>query len=418
MTMQTPEAPAATRPTRTDDALLDPDRALELVLEHTPQGRVEPRPVAQALGLWLAEDVAAGAPQPPFGRALMDGFAVCVEDGGRAVEVVDEAAAGRSAQAEVRAGVAVSIMTGAPLPVGTEAVVRLEDVEWQGERLRLPEGLSSGQHLQPAGALCRAGEVVLSAGTEMTPLALAAAISCGRSSVRVRQPPALAVVSTGDELSAAGEPLGAAQIHDSNGPMMAAMARAMGVASPTVLHGPDQPERLARVIEQAADADMLVLSGGVSMSRFDLVPEVLQGLGARIVFHRVRQRPGKPLLFAVRGSQLVFGLPGTPLGTHFGFSRYVATSIRHWLGAPPRPARLRGRLVGPLEARCKRTLFRLVRVEGSAEGYLIDPLRWRGSSDTVGPMRANAYCRFEPGRYELGAGTELDFEPIGPLDFG
>jgi len=342
----------------------------------------------------------------------MDGYAVCAQDAGRDIHIVDEVAAGSSGSTQIRSGIGVAIMTGAPVPPGTEAVVRLEDVLLDGDHIHLPEGVKPGQHLQAAGELCPVGDTTLPAGSRLTPLALATAVACEYAQLKVRSAPKLTVITTGEEIAPAGQPLAAAQIHDTNGPMLLGMAQSAGVSSPTLRHAPDDPTKLAEVIEAAQDADMLILSGGVSVSRFDMVPSVLKQLGAHIVFHRVRQKPGKPILFATRGRQLVFGLPGTPLGSHLGFHRYVTASIRKWLGAQPEPTRLGGSLTSPLHARSDRTLFRLVRAQWSAEGYRIDPLRWRGSSDLVGPTRANGYCRFAPGEHELPAGAELAWEPL------
>jgi molybdenum cofactor synthesis domain-containing protein len=195
--------------------------------------------------------------------------------------------------------------------------------------------------------------------------------------------------------------------------MLSAMAREAGVTALTIDHAPDDERALAERIEQHASADLLVLSGGVSMGRRDLVPSVLARLGARTIFHRARQQPGKPLLFARRGAQLIFGLPGTPLGSHFCFHRYVAAAIRKWLGLEPAPSRHAGVLTAALRAQSDRVLFRLVRVRPSPPGWQIDPLRWLGSSDIIGPALANAYCRFEPGDHQLPAGAELAWEPVG-----
>jgi molybdenum cofactor synthesis domain-containing protein len=194
--------------------------------------------------------------------------------------------------------------------------------------------------------------------------------------------------------------------------MLVAMARELGVAQLTLDHALDDETMLAAAIERASAADMLVLSGGVSMGRRDLVPAVLSRLGARIVFHRVRQQPGKPLLVALRRDQLVFGLPGTPLGCHLGFHRYVGAAIRKWAGRSTELPRYRGTLGAPLRTASERVLFRLVRVTRQQSHWEIAPLRWLGSSDVIGPAAANAYCRFEPGTHELEAGSELDWEPL------
>jgi molybdopterin molybdotransferase len=406
------------RPSERASDLLDPDQALGLVLEHTPVGPVAERPLADAIGLWLAEDLLARLDQPPFGRALMDGFAVKVADAGRLVRVCGDAAAGRPAAAPVEPGTAIEIATGAPCPPGADAVVKLEEARREAGLVQLPERIAAGQHLQPAGELRRAGQAVVPAGTRVTPLVLAAALASGCPLGRLRSPPSLAVITTGDELRTAGDALGGAEIPDSNGPMLCAMAGALGLGAPLRLHALDTPTALRAALEQAGDVDLLVLSGGVSVGKRDLVPGALAELGAQVVFHRVRQQPGKPLLFALRGRQLVFGLPGTPLGSHLGFHRYVTAAIRRSMGAPTLVAKQNGRLSRPLRTRGERTLFRLVRAELADDGWRLDPLRWRGSSDLVGPALGNGYCRFDPGEHDLPAGARLEWEPLGTPEVG
>jgi molybdopterin molybdotransferase len=400
----------------TDAELVDPDRALGLVLEHTPSGRIEQRALPDALGLWLAEPLVASLDQPPFARALMDGYAVRTADAGRSVQVRGDAAAGHEAAVDVGPGSAVEIATGAPCPLGTEAVVKLEDTRRTAGLVVLPERIEPGAHLQPAGALRRAAETVAPAGTKVTPLVLAAATASGCTEARAWTPPSVAVITTGDELRGPGAAPGGPLIPDSNGPMLLAMIRALGVVDVRHLHAADDPAELVRAITEAQDADVVVLSGGVSVGKRDLVPQALESLGARTVFHRVRQQPGKPLLFALRTSQLVFGLPGTPLGSHLGCHRYVGAAIRKWLGAPVARTRLRGRLSSALRTRGERTLFRLVRVELGEDGWRIDPLKWRGSSDLAGPALANGYCRFDPGEHDLAIGSVLDWEPLTTQD--
>lgn len=392
--------------------MIDPDRALELVVEHAPTGRSVELPLDEALGYCLAEPLVARSRQPPFDRALMDGYAVVLADGGRRVPIAGEASAGRAFSGPLARGAAVSIMTGAPCPPGTEAVVKVEDVTTEGGEVALPAAVVAEAHVQRAGALAELGETILPAGTLLTPLALAAAVAAGSARGRVRAAPTMAVITTGDELQRPGEPLGADQIHDSNGPMLAAMAQSLGVREIHRLHGSDDATELEGVLEQAAQTDLIVVSGGVSMGRYDLVPRIVASLGARTIFHRVCQKPGKPLLFAERDGKLIFGLPGTPLGSHLGFHRYVRPCIRRWMGRPTGVACRAGVLTHLIEQTSRRTLFRLVRGEPADHGWRLDPLRWRGSSDLVGPALANGYCRIEPGTGSLPRGATLEWEPL------
>lgn len=393
-------------------ALLDPDRALVLVLEHAPGPRPVRRLLVNALGSRLLDPILARVAQPPFDKALMDGFAVRLGDRGQVVRCVGAVAAGGAPETMLEPGQTVEIMTGAPCPRGTEAVVKVEDVLREGDEITLPPYLEPGQHIQPEGLLCKPGEVILPKGTLLTSLALATALSVGATEARVGGAPSVAIVTTGDELATPGTPLGASQIYNSNGPMLQALALAAGASHVLALHARDSEESLGEALAAARDEDILVFSGGVSMGRYDLVPGALVAAGFEKIFHRVAQKPGKPIFFGVRGSQLAFGLPGTPLGSHLGFHRYVAAAIRRRLGSPPRRRQRMGRLTSDLRTAGGRTLFRLVAVEEGARGWDIDPLKWGGSSDLAGPGRSNAYIRFDPGERQLRVGDVLPFELI------
>jgi molybdopterin molybdotransferase len=394
---------------------ISPERALELVLAETPAGRVAEVSPANALGLVVAETVTADRDYPPFARAMMDGYAVRLADAGRTVPVVGEVAAGQNTDLAVAPGNCVSIMTGAPCPAGTEAVVPKEQVVLEERGVRLPAGIEGGQHVAPQGSEVRQGEPVLREGTVVTPLGVGVLASVGCQRVRVFDPPRVAVIATGDELVPAGAPPGPAQIRNSNGPMLAAAVRRIGLAEPALLHARDTLESLAAALAEAdaARADLVLLSGGVSAGRYDLVPEAVAAHGATILLHKVTQKPGKPLFFARKGTQLLFGLPGNPLSSHFCFHRYVAAAARLLAGRPPEPPTDRGVLASPLETSSERTLFLTARVEREGERWRVTPWVTRGSADHFGCPDANAYITCPPGTHRLEAGTPIDFEWMG-----
>ncbi len=396
--------------------LMDPDVALTMVLQRAGVPRAQELGLAEALGRTLVEPVRASADQPPFGKAMMDGFAVSVADAGQWVDVIDEVAAGHRSERSVAPGAAIAIMTGAPCPDGTEAVVKVEDTQRDGDRVELPALIVGGQHFEAQGGFCHAEDEIIPAGTTLTSVNMAVIASMGQASVQVAAAPSVVVITTGDELGKPGEPLGAAQIYDSNGPMLLAQARLVGAGEIRRLHARDTPESLAQSLDQVRDADIVVLTGGVSMGRYDLVPGAVKAAGGEQVFHKLKQKPGKPIFFAVRGRQLIFGLPGTPLGSHLGFHRYVAAAIRQLHGRDPARERRTGVLTEALQMHGRRTLFRLARARRVDGSWLVDPLPWRGSSDLCGPSLSNCYLRFETGETLLEAGDELEFELIDGLD--
>ncbi len=226
----------------------------------------------------------------------------------------------------------------------------------------------------------------------------------------------MAIITTGSELVPPGQSPLPWQIRDGNGPMLAAMAEAAGMKDPLMLHADDRLDAIHAALAQAAEHEIVLLSGGVSAGNYDLVPQALEHFGARIVFHKVTQKPGKPLLLATKGRQLLFGLPGNPLSCHLGFDRYVAAAIRQREGMPAVPAPFHGALATPLRWKGGRTFFLLARAERSGPmllDWLVHPLSGVSSADIFTPSRANCYVRVPPGSDELPAGSSVPFTWIG-----
>lgn len=395
--------------------MIDPDSAQNLVIERSSPAAKARVAIDHALGLTLAEPIRSDRDYPPFDRAMMDGFAVVVSDAGRTVSVVGEVAAGDLPKSAVTRGHAVEIMTGAPCPEGTEAVAPKEDARRDGDCVLLPPELRAGQNIAPRGSECAAGTVVLDVGDVITPLALASIVTFGYENVRVFPRPTLAIITTGNELVAPGAMPGPSQIRNSNGPMLTAYVRSMQVEPMLVTHARDTVGEFRRALAMAADADFIVLSGAVSEGKFDVVPQALEQFGATTVFHKVSQRPGKPILFATRGSQLIFGLPGNPLSCQLGFHRYIGPAIRKFMGRPALPPRYSGILAEPFAMKGPRTLFQLSRAECDGGQWRITPLKGKGSADLYSAARANALARFEPGAGILEAGAPINFEMTLPL---
>lgn len=410
-------------PRNTFAGMIDPDQALACVLEHTAVAPARSVAITDAVGLVLAREVRADRDYPPFDRAMMDGYAVCTADAGRTVPVAGLVAAGdpRSGTAalRVRPGLAIEIMTGAACPEGTEAVVMKEKVRREGDQVTLPGEIGVGDHIAARGSECHEGEPLLTPGDPLTPLAVAVLATVGLTEVDVIPEPSLAMITTGDELAGPGEVPGTTQIRDSNGPMLLAQARRAGLSRCRGLHAFDTLASLTAALAECEDADIVVLTGGVSAGRFDLVPEAIAARGGEILFHKVSQKPGKPMLFARRqragdGAQLLFGLPGNPLSTHLGFHRYVLPAVRKRMGRRAVvPETARGRLAAPLAIGADRTLFVPLRVEREAQGFAATALHGEGAADVFATSSANAYLRLPPGEHLLPAGTDIEFEWTG-----
>lgn len=405
-----PAVPDTTRKEWMDMAeLVSPDTALRLV--RAAATALAPTRVAieDALGLRLCEPVRSDRPYPPFDRAMMDGFAVALADAGRVATVVGEVAAGEASTACVSPGSAVRIMTGAACPQGTEAVVPVERVHETSEGVTVPEDIRRGQNVAAMGSECPEGATVAQAGDAVTPLVVASLAMFGSTRVSVIPRPACAVITTGGELVDHRTEPDERQIRNSNGPMLAALLRAAGVPNAERVHADDTPESLSAALDRTAFADIIVLTGGVSAGKYDLVPAAVRARGFETVFHKVAQRPGKPLLFARRGHRLLFGLPGNPLASHLGFERYVRAAIDCMMGGSGEPAAAWGELSAEVVADRSRTLFQLCRAVPGDVGWNVTPLIGRGSADLHTPATANAMVRVEPMQGTIAAGARVPF---------
>jgi len=410
-------AEARRRPNRPKPVryMVGADEALQLVLESACVREPREVPVEEANGLRLAEEIRSDGPQPAFDRAMMDGYAVRVADAGRTIAVAGEIAAGTAPVERLAPSSCVEIMTGAPCPPEAEAVVPREAARCDEDQVTLPRNIKRGQHIAPLGSECAAGQCVLGPGDLITPLAVATLASFGIRSVRATPKPRLGIITTGAELVSSESEPAAGQIRDSNGPMLRAMARSLGLADPVMQRAEDRLPPIVAALATVADCDIVLLSGGVSAGNHDLVPDAVLAYGAEIVFHKARQKPGKPLLLAAKADQLVFGLPGNPLACHFCFSRYVQAAVRRMSNHPTAIIMGQGRLIAPLRPDRGRPRYvpALVRPGPSAHDlWAIRPLPSLSSADVFHAHQANAYAMAPPGKDDLPAGHVLSFSLI------
>ncbi len=403
--------------------MLTVEQARQLIDDHARALPAHLVPLDEALGLALAENVAADMDSPPFDKALVDGYAVRSSElatgESLAFEVVEEVPAGRVPTRGLGAGQATAIMTGAPLPAGADAVVMLEKaIEAGTGKVLLSGPISPGQNRLARGREYGEGGPLLGEGALLSPARIGLLAAAGRTNVRVVPRPRVAVVSTGDELVESDKVPAQGRIRDSNAPMLRAFMREAGaVCLPPMPIARDDRGSLSDLFRAALEdgADVLVVSGGVSAGRRDLVPSVLEGLDVRPVFHKVRLKPGKPLWFGVapRG-QLVFGLPGNPVSGIVGALLFVAPAIRSLRGVRGKdqgPLALPAKLAVTFSHRGDRPTYHPARIVGSLAGVLlVEPLAWAGSPDLLTVTRANGYLHFPAG--------DMDFEPgSGPLLF-
>ena len=310
---------------------------LAKVREARPQPAAEEVSLFDAAGRVLAEPIVADRDFPPLARSVRDGFAVRAADVPGELAVIGEVRAGEAFSADLQPGQAVEIMTGAPMPRGSDAVVMIEHVSVSGDRVKVPRALQPGENVSPQASQARAGEVVLEPGRRLDFAAIALIASFGRSRVMVFARPQVAVLATGDEIVEVNQTPLPYQVRNSNVESLAVqVARAGGI--PRVLPvARDLYAATRELVEQGLRFDMLLLSGGVSAGKYDLVEKVLAGLGAEFFFDRVLIMPGQPLVFGRAQEKFFFGLPGNPASTMVTFEIFARAALE-LLGGQQEPA--------------------------------------------------------------------------------
>ena len=357
----------------------------------------------QAVSRVLAEDVRADLPVPGFDTTAMDGWAVRAEDVGRAPMLL--AAAGASGAGSVPAalppGSAWKVMTGAPMPPGSDAVVPVEDAaSVDGGAVRLDAVPKAGAHVRRRGEVFETGALLLAAGRRLTPADLVLAAAAGRETLRVARAPRSGVLVTGDELVPPGTRPGPGQLRNTNGPLLLAALGRAGAHAVSFGVARDDEAALARALGDAlaSGLDVLLTTGGVSAGDYDYVGAALEAAGARVRFHKVSIRPAKPVLFATKGPTLVFGLPGNPVSAAIAFDFLVRPALRAAAGLlPPLPPPVPARLTAPLRNKGPRLAFHPARLAWDGSRLMAEPLATRGSHDVLTHAQADAFLELAGG---------------------
>jgi len=401
-------------------------------------GNLEVLDLLSSRGRILADTLVADRDFPPFPRATRDGYAVraaAVQPVPARLEVIGEVKAGDTGVGyAVGPGQAVSIMTGAPLPAGTDAVVMVEYTAPSGKAVEIQRSVKSGENFVPRGTEARAGQALVERGGRLDHALIAIAAAVGQGRVLVFRKPRVAVLSTGDELVEMGETPGPAQIRNSNSYSLAAQVEDAGGEAVRLQVAPDEMRRLRALIEEGLSCDLLLLTGGVSMGKYDLVEQVLGELGAEFYFTGAKIQPGKPVVFGscpcsadtlvrvpsadklsarTRVSaphELVlpryfFGLPGNPVSTMVTFRLFAQPMIAALAGARPAPlVFLQARLKIDVRTKTGLTRFLPAVISGEFADSEVELAAWQGSGDIAALARANCYLVIPPDRERIPAG--------------
>jgi molybdopterin molybdotransferase len=370
--------------------------AERLLTEARATRGVERVALEAAAGRVLAEPVQADRDQPPFARATRDGFACRVADlQAGAMRVVAQLRAGEAwTLGAIRPGEAVEIMTGAAVPPGADCVVMLEHIATTGAYISLEEKreIGAGENIVSAGAEARSGDVVLAAGQRLGAAAIAAAAACGGAELPVFSRPRVAILATGDELVDVKDKPLPHKIRNSNSSSLAVQVRAAG-GEPVVLPiVRDESAATERAIRDAGDSDLILLTGGVSMGKFDFVEQALMALGAEFFFTGARIQPGKPVVFGKLPSAYFLGLPGNPLSTMVTFALFAAPLVRALGGESEcKPRFGMARLEEEVRVKTGLTRFLPARVESHVRGSRVKRVAWQGSGDLAAGAKASGF---------------------------
>lgn len=362
---------------------------------------IESVPLRQAHLRILAEDIAADRDLPPFHRSVRDGFAVRAADLPGTLKIIGEVAAGAVFPGNVTTGTAVEIMTGAPMPEGADCVVMVEHCTVSGDMVTTDRTLTSGTHIAPRGCEAWQGTLLLPAGTRIDYPAIALLASTGHATVQVYRKPRVAILATGNEIVEVDQTPAPQQIRNSNAQSLAAQVERAGGEAVILPIAPDTEPETRALIEQGLQADILLLSGGVSAGKYDVVEPAFAALGAEFFFDRVRIQPGQPLVFGRAQGKCFFGLPGNPASTMVTFEIFVRAAIELLSGATDAPLHLTlARLTQPFRHKTGLTRF-LPSILSCTE---VTPVAWQGSGDVPSLCRANAYMVVDSEQAEYAAG--------------
>ena len=382
----------------------------QLTEKKSPRATEQVR-VGDALGYVLAQEVKTDREYPPFNRATRDGYAVFAADvkAGVTLKCTGEIKAGDRVSKELWAETCVQIMTGAAVPSGADAVVMIEHTVRDGDEVRFERAAVTGQNFVPRGSEARAGQMLLTPGMRLGYAELALAAQVGAAELKCAQKPRVAILSTGDEIVPVDSIPGRFQIRNSNSVSLAAQVRLAGGKPVLLGNAMDREDDLSAKIRRGLQEDLLVLSGGVSMGKYDLVEKVMREMETEFYFDAVAIRPGKPAVFGKCREKFVFGLPGNPVSTMVTFELFVTPAVDLLSGAEARDLLLLdARLGEALDEKPGVTHFLPARMEGQGANREVVAVKWQGSGDIAALARSNCFVVVPAEKEKIEVGERVE----------
>lgn len=403
--------------------MISPEQAKHIVLEHTTLKSPRKVGLAESLGFVLQEPIQATCSVPAFDNSAMDGYAVLAsdltqasEESPVALEKLDYLPAGHQGLEPIQAGQCFQIATGAELPPGADAVVMKEQIQMEGNRIWFRRAPEKAQHIRFKGEDIPENQTVLSPGTVIGPSQIALLAAFGYSQVSIRPPLDVVVIATGNELVEVDQPLEPGKIRDTNSHMLTALVQEEHCRCHRVGIVRDDPKLLRETLQSHMEADMVLITGGVSVGERDFVKEVLQEVGVEEIFWKVGIKPGKPFFFGKRGNSLVFGMPGNPASSYVVFEEFARPAIRQAMGRTSlEKPWVRAVLDLPIHAPTARRQYLRARLRKEQEKFRAEPLPVQGSHSLSSLAGANALIIIPENSGELPAGTSVSVKPLVDL---
>lgn len=398
-------------------------QALKIVLANARPLKAVRNTLDEVLGCCLAEDIRAIRDLPPTNRSAMDGFALRAKDlmkPGRELRLIGEIPAGSSARPRVTAGSCVRILTGAPVPATTDAVVKLEETTENDGVVKFHSTTKAKANIRFRGEEVTKGQTILHKGDVLNSARIGLCASVGKAVVKVHSRPRVTVLCTGRELRTPGEKVEPHQLFNSNGPSLIAALKSAGISKVKHQIVPDDPKIVATRLKTAlGNSDVVIITGGVSVGKYDFVPEAIKTLGAKVQFHGVAMKPGKPQLYAtMSNNRHIFGLPGNPLSVMTGFGELVLPAIRRLSGYDEAACSVAMKL--PLSQPVKnkaipRAAFVLGKLIWSPKGLHVAPIVSCGSADLVAGAQADGVIHVPRDIQKISTGEIVEFTPWRPI---
>lgn len=393
--------------------MIEFEEALSIILKNTDIIPTEEVPVDESMGRVLKEDAYSGIEMPPFDKSAVDGYAVKASDVKRVparLRCLGLIQAGEAFGRRLARGECVKIMTGAPMPKGADSVVMVEDSRQQGEYVELSGSAEKGENVCFKGEDLKKRQKVLQKGIRISASHVAILATIGMPFVKVNGRPRVAILNTGGEIVPLGEKLGRNKIYNSNGPMLSALLKADGIEPYFLGIAKDNVRDLKKEIGRGLDADVLLISGGVSMGDYDLIPSVLEGMGIKKIFHKVNIKPGKPLFFARRKKTIIFGVPGNPVSNFLAYLIFVRPALNKMTGCRcGKPGFKEGIIETGFHSKAGRRHFVLVKVSKRENRYYLTPVTSHGSADVLALSKADGFMAVGPHTGVIKKRSKVEF---------